>query len=508
MTRGTDPYDGRRFRRGLRDFAIGHAVQAIATLLLMLCTVRALSPRDYGAYMVLWGAVELAVPLTSLGLLQAVQQYLPRLATAGSAGQLQRFMRMVEGTRYTLIAALAGLMVWQWEQAAAWIGLAVATPVHGGLFVAMLAAVLIGRFTAEMLESLMEQRDAQTVRALQPVSRLAGMLGLWWLGRISLVSLLWVDLVVSLAAVLIGNAWLRQRVRSLSPGPGLEVSLRELLTFTAHMSTAQLLNAMGSPGAIRLAVGWVLGLELAGAFAFLQQLIMIANRYLPSVLLANMVRPMLISRLVRGAASEVATGFGLLWKVNLVLVLAGAAAVLVSGDALLRLASAGLAIGAGPAMTLLLLGLLATAQTQVVDMAMQVYGLTAKVALTSLLVPLAVPLVMAGGTLAGLTGAAAGVATAQWLRSSMGMLLLQRQSMRMAIDVRGAAGAVGAVLAATSLSLWAGRWTGPAVAAAALLLLYTGALVVIRPLSATEGALIERGSGRRVRFLSSLVRPA
>ena len=72
----------------------------------MLWLVRLLIPADYGAYMVLWGMVEMMMPLSSLGMLEAVRRFLPELAARGAPGVLIRFVRWM-----TLIR-LAIFVVW------------------------------------------------------------------------------------------------------------------------------------------------------------------------------------------------------------------------------------------------------------------------------------------------------------------------------------------------------------------------------------------------------------
>lgn len=506
MTDVRSPYSGGRFRRALRAFVAGRAAQGLATAGLTLLTVRWLAPAEYGAYMLMWGAIELAVPLTSLGLLPAMQQFLPRLAQSGTAADYRRLVALVEWLRHGLILAVALMLAVVWPVTAQWLGLPAADPTMVWLFCALLVAALGARFAAEMMEALLEQRDAQFSRALQPALRLLGLVGLWLSNALGLLSLLVLDLVVSVLVWGVAQFWLRRSLLRHTPSGTETLDRRNLLRFAGYMSVAQLLQALGSDGALRLAVGRVLGVEAAGVFAFLQQLVMIGNRYLPSMLLANMVRPMLIARHQEGRRSEVAVGFGLLWKVNLVLTLMLLSAVLVGGDALLALISSGRVAQGGWPMAFLTLGLFFNAQSQVVSMAMQVYGYPGKVLTASLLAPLVLPLAMQGGVMAGVGGAAAGAALAIGVRGVLSLWMLQTRPYRMQLDLTGAAMVTALAASVCAVAYWALAWLGPFFAVALALCGLIVGLRLLRPVAAAESELILRASGRWAHWLRSWCR--
>jgi hypothetical protein len=293
---------------------------------------------DYGTYMLLWGLCELAVPLTSLGMLQAVQQFLPRLASQGTVGDTRRFVRVMESARWALMLLAGAGIAWVWPALAIWLQAAPSTLELGTLVGSLLVFSLGSRFVAELLESLLEQRDAQWVRALQPLTRALGLLALWQFGQVSLIALLWVDVVVCAATLVLGQWMLSRRLRALRPNGLHQLDWSEVRGFVGHMSLSQLLTAAGDPGAVRLVLARTLGVEAAGVFAFVQQLVMMINRYLPSLLLANVVRPMLVARHQEGDLSTVGTGIALLWKLNLTLLLGALGVVAVGGDDLLSVA--------------------------------------------------------------------------------------------------------------------------------------------------------------------------
>jgi O-antigen/teichoic acid export membrane protein len=498
-------FSGARFRKAIRSFVVGRAAQAVATLAVTLLAVRLLAPGPYGVYMILWGLVELGSPLTSLGLLPAVQRFLPELAERGTSSRLKRFVNGMLLARFGLILLGCGAVVAFWPALSAWLGDADAQQEVAWLGGAMLACVLASRFSAEMLECLLEQRYAQTARALLPFLRAAGLVALWLVGQVSLIAMLWVDLAAAAVAMLLGERWLAKSLRNLHPSGDFVVDRRELIQFIWHMSGAQLLNAVASAGTVRLIVARLLGLEVAGQFGFLQQLIAIGNRYLPSVLMANLVRPMLIARHAAGKAQEVAIGFGLLWKVNIGLVWPGVPLMVIAGDGLIRMASGGRVLDAGLPMALLVLGLAARGQNQIVVMAMQVYRYTS-MARTVSAIGLLAPILMVLFADLGMVGMALGVSAALLIRSIAGLALLQRMPMRLQLDWGGGSRIFLALVIATTAAWALFRLTGPYVAAGAMFMAYLVSAFLLKPLLADEWTLLSRALGQRVSSLKGWVR--
>lgn len=495
-----------RFRAAVRHFVVGRSAQAAFTLLITLATVRLLGGTDYGLYMIAWGLVELGVPLTSLGLLPAAQRFVPEFAEAGTPQRLTRFLRIVGLARWSLVAAACVALALAWPRMAGWMGAGDLSAASGLLVALLVASNLLSRFVAELQECVLDQKYAQASRATAPLLRLLGLGTLWWTGALSLAAVLWLDIAAATVAWLLGEYWLRRRLREVRPNGDFELSNRELWLFVWHMSGTQLLNAVANVGLLRLVVARTLGLELTGQFAFLQQLVVIGQRYLPSVLLANMIRPMLIARHAAGQARDVAVAFGLLWKLNFMLVWPAIPLMFLAGDPLVALASGGRVPHGGLPLALLLFGLAATAQNQIVVMAMQVYrytGLARRISLSAMLAP-----VLAwAGAFQGLPGVSLGVAVALGLRGTIGIAALRRQTLTVTLDWAGAWRFLAALALSTGLA-WATRLAaGPWAAAAVLLASSLLVVRLLRPISAGEFALLTRAVGRRARWLEPWSRP-
>ncbi|MEW5788597.1 MAG: hypothetical protein AB1899_12165 [Pseudomonadota bacterium] len=459
-----------------------------------------LVPTDYGAYMTLWGLVEMMVPLTSMGMLEAVRRYLPDLAARGAPGALGRFVGWMTLARLAVMAVWTGLIAAFWGDIAAWLGFSQPQQDATLLAVGMVITVIGFRYTAEMLESLLEQRWSQSTRALQAFGRLGGVAALVAMGSVSLERVLWVDLGASLVCFLLAEFFLARKLKTL-PGSGdYRITAREVGRFTWNMAGVNLLDASASFGALRMLVARFLGLEAAGLFAFLQQLLMIVGRYLPANLLANIIRPMLISRHAAGETGVVGQGMALMWKTNLLIILGCVAAFAVAGDVLISLASGGRFPQAGLVMLLLFLGLGATTQGQLLSMLMQIHERVRELRNLSvlfLLVPLAVWL----GAAWDLVGVALGIVLSQWFRNSVSLWWLRRLGVAIQLDWRGMIRASLAVVAITALAWYAATWVGPWGGLAGLAVLLPLSLLLAKPFNAGDMDLLQRGLHRRARFV-------
>ena len=230
---------------------------------------------------------------------------------------------------------------------------------------------------------------------------------------------------------------------------------REVGTFAWYMAIINLLQAVASAGALRIIVARMLGLEAAGMFAFLQQLLSSVGRYLPANLLANVIRPMLIARHQAGDQRIVSHGVALLWKTNLVIIGACVVAMSAAGDALIALASGGRFAHAGFIMLIMFIGLGSATQGQLVGMTMQVFLYTRQLRNFSFLTVLT-PVAVVFGVKWGVEGVAIAMVITSWIKNSLTLRWLSRQAGRIQLDWNGAFRALALVFALGALGWWIG----------------------------------------------------
>jgi O-antigen/teichoic acid export membrane protein len=500
----SDLYSGKRFRQATQYFLLGRTAQAIASLMLTLWLVRVLAPTDYGIYMVLWGMVEMMVPLSSLGLLEAVRRYLPELATRGAPGELVWFVRWMTLIRFTIMAAWVALIAYFWSDIAGWMGFSEPQQDATLLSTGLIITVIGFRYTAEMLECLLEQRWSQLIHVFMPLGRLIGTAILVVIDSLTLELLIWLDLIISLGCFLLAEFFLLRKLRDLPNTGDFRINFSMIASFAWHMAGVNLLNAISSAGALRILVARMLGLEAAGMFALLQQLLMFIGRYLPARLLANIIRPMLISRYVAGNIDIVQQGMALLWKSNLLVIAACMVTVIVAGDSLISLASGGRFMDAGMLMLIMLLGLGATNQGQLVIMIMQIFPYTRQLRYFSFL-SMVTPLAVIIGSNWELIGVACGIVLTVWLQNSLTLLWLNRQAGSMSLDwpgiLRGLSIAVLLTIIGLIIESEFGVWWG----LVAVLVGYVPGLILVKPLNQFDKALLNRGLQHRAYLLSPFV---
>lgn len=505
MKINSDLYSGKRFRRAIQHFLLGRTVQAIAYFTLTLWLVRLLEPTDYGAYMVLWGMVEMMAPLSSFGMLEAVRRFLPELAARGAPGVLQLFVRWMTLIRLVIMITWAIVISVFWVDIAVWLGFSAPQQDSALLAVGLIVTVIGFRYASEMLECLLEQRWSQLTHALMPLGRLSGVALLVIAGNLTLERLLWVDLGVSLSCFLLAEFFLMRKLRNLSGTGDYRVSVREIATFAWHMTGVNLLRAIASAGALRILVARTLGLEIAGMFAFLQQLLKIVGRYLPAKLLANIIRPMLISRYAAGDVNVVNQGMALLWKINLLIIAVCMAVISVAGDPLIAQVSGGRFTDAGMVLLIMLLGLGAISQGQLVGMTMQIFPYTRQLRYFSILF-LLTPLAVIVGSDWGLTGVVSGILLNVWLMNSLTLFWLSRQVGRIDLDWPGTfRGLCLAALLAAVGSIIEVEF-GPWWALSLVLLAYGLGLMLAKPLNHIDMTLLNRGLRHRARYFAFFAR--
>jgi O-antigen/teichoic acid export membrane protein len=494
-------YSGKRFKGAIRVFLVGRATQGIANFALTLWTVRLLAPVDYGAYMALWGVVELLVPLSSLGLLEAVRRFMPELVSRGTAAAVRAFVKWTMLARYGFVLAWVATLFAVWPWFAAWLGFSHAQAEQSMVALALFFTVLGFRFTAEFLETLLEQRWSQLAQALQPIGRLLGMALLVTIDSVSLAHVLWVDVAASLLCLLLAEVALLRRLSALQLNGQYAVAPREVVAFSWHMAATNLLQATASMGALRLIAVRLLGLEAAGLFAFLQQILSLTSRYMPAQLLANIVRPMLIARQAAGETGVVRRGVSLMMKSNLLIVLMVVAVFAVAGDVIIAIASGGRFTGAGNVMLLFFLALAATSQGQLISMVMQIFDRTKALRSQSMLF-LLVPLAAWLGGSYGLQGMVVGIVAGHWLRNSYALWWIERQGEGRLLDTVGALRGVAGMGLATLPGWWVSQYWGPWGALALTLALLAIFWAFFKPLSLDDEAFLTRvvkGKSRLIR---------
>ncbi len=493
------PYRGARFRRALIHFVCGRAAQAAGRALLLLVLVRLLEVADYGAYMLIIGLAETVLQVASFGILPVGQRYLPELITSVSAGKLFTFVRVLVLSQIGVLLIVV-VALWQlWSAITPHMGFSETQTVATQAAVSLFLLIPAFRFSAEMLDALLEQGKAQIARALMPLARLAG-IGVLWLteAEINISNILAVDICVTLFCLLLSWLFLQKSLKNLhAEDADGSLPVREMLSFGWQMAIVGLMGATGSPGALRLVLANAIGVVESGLFAFLQSLQRLVGRYLPGTLLRGLIRPVLIARAYdTGGMTVLQAGTGLLLKCNLLMVATGCILIGVGGDELVAWLSGGKFLNAGLTLLLMFIALAITSQRTVIEMVMQITGHTKILRLTSYIMPLALFGVWIFAD-QGLNTAVIIIAVAAAISNWLAMFGLINKTKGFRIHWRG----LFATIIPAGIGLAVGIVMGDVLnpIAAVILALPTFFLLVrvARPFNQQELALVERSAGHR-----------
>ncbi len=496
---GKDTYGESRLKRALVHFVGGRAAQAVARAGLILVLVRVLNVRDYGVYMLIVGLSEMMLQVASFGVLPVAQRFLPQVITTLDIKGLFRFVRSIIAIQLAVLCLMALGISSGWTRITPLFGFS-PEQIHATQYAVILFLLVPAfRFSAEMLEALLEQGRAQMARALMPLGRMIGILILIGIGmKLNLSILVAIDIIVTLICLAAGYRLLyTSLVAQQATGSDIgELPVRQMIEFAWHMAAVDFLGSLKQPGAIRMALANTLGVVDSGLFAFLQSLERLVSRYLPGTLLRGIVRPMLLSRAFEpGGISIVEAGTGLLMKTNLLIVIAGCVVIAVGGDELVSLVSGGKFRHAGLTLLLMYLVMGITSQRLIIEMVMQITGHTKTLRATSFIAPVALAAVWVFSRY-GLNFAILIIAAGAALSNSISMLVLSRSTTRFRFDWRGFVAMVTPGAVAILIGWLLSTLMLPVIAAALALAFFGGALLFTRPYTVRESKLVERATGR------------
>lgn len=198
-------------------------------------------------------------------------------------------------------------------------------------------------------------------------------------------------------------------------------------------------------------------------------------------------------------------GMALLWKSNLIIICAILSVMCVAGDAVIGVVSSDRFQDAGLLMMIMLLGLGATSQGQLVVMIMQIFLYTRQLSYFSVL-SIFTPLAAIAGSAWGLLGVACGIAISVWFMNSLILNWLNRQAGRIELDWSGVARGVLLTVVISFIGLIIKYEFGTWWALIFVVMVYGPGLFLIKPLNQSDMVLLNLGLRHRARFLMPFAR--
>ncbi|MFO1468550.1 MAG: hypothetical protein U1F35_19255 [Steroidobacteraceae bacterium] len=489
-------YSAHRFRKAMLQFVGGRVGQLASRAVLVLALVRILPIADYGAYMLIVGTAELLLQVGSFGILPLAQRYIPQMLTTLPLRKLYRFVAFLVVAQILVLTVIALVLGYFWKQIAPDFGLSPDQIARTSMGAWLFLIIPAFRFSAEVLETMLAQ--GQTARAIMVFVRAGAIVVLFLVTtQVTLTDVLVVDMVSTGLCVVLSWITIRNTLASLHDHKGEgRIPVREMFRFAWHMALVGPMSGTANPGAIRLVLANGLGVVESGLYAFLQSLERLVSRYLPSTLVRNLIRPILISRTLGGNTNLLQSVTGLLLKSNMLAVVGGLVVIAVCGDKLVMIMSGNKFPGAGLTLLFLYVNMIATSQRGVQEMVMQITGHTRALWITSVVSPLALFLVwlFAGR---GLNTAVLIIAAGSMTSNSLAAAYLQYATDWFRVQWRAMAAIFlpGAIAAGGGILLK--HWLPPLVAGGVALVFFVVLLRFGRPFEEREIGTVERAVGKR-----------
>lgn len=337
-------YGAARLRGSLAWFLAGRAVSAMLGLAIFALVVRVLPVQEYGLYVAIVAAIEIAFAVSTFGLDWVAARFVPEYREQAPATFLRRFCANLVALRLGTLLLLAVVAAAAPSLATATVGTVVPQATLQ-LALGLLVAEGTFRFVlGSIFEPLLWQGASQLALLVRNACFAFSLVMLAQTAPASVQQVIELEMLAAtsgLIAALIMLVALLARDRS--PGlanfqpPALHrmvgIGLHNYVGTLAAMPTAQ-------PTLLLICNRFLTPAEVA-ALGFARNLAELVRRYLPSEMLLGLIRPMLVSNFVRLRSFERLNELSLLvWKCSALALVPVLCALVVAGKESLSLISA------------------------------------------------------------------------------------------------------------------------------------------------------------------------
>ncbi len=193
-----------RVRRSLVHFALGKSASAIASLLIVIITIRELAVSEYAAFVTLQATVLIVRTLSSCGVNAVLLRYLPDLRVVGNNRATYALMFggiAARAMMYILPAAL--LLYFAGERVAQLLNLGEWGWMLGWYVLAVGFLRVVATFTVWALESLLWQKQAQYSIAAATLAKFGAVIYLVHTGEFDLRAFVWLEFAAEAMSVVL-----------------------------------------------------------------------------------------------------------------------------------------------------------------------------------------------------------------------------------------------------------------------------------------------------------------
>lgn len=344
-----------RVRRSLIHFVTGKSASAIASLLVVVITIRELEVSEYAVFVTLQAMVIMVRTLTSFGVNAVLLRYLPDLRVVGNNRATYAMMFGGIAARALMyILPMAPVLYFASEPLARLLNLGEWAWLLGWYMMTVGLLRVTATFAGWAMESLLWQKQAQYSIAIAMLLKLAGVAALIHLGRFDLYNFVWLELVTeSLSLVLLMAAAFVSWRRDPHRHDGTLATLREdaprYLRFSFWAYLFNLTTVLHGSAPNRLIVSHYLGTASTALFGAVDRLIQYVKQYEPVKLLIGLVRPVFNAQYQSPDDFDKILRFADgIFRFNLIILIAPLLPFAVAGEALFEFITAGKYAGAAP----------------------------------------------------------------------------------------------------------------------------------------------------------------
>ena len=329
-------------RKSLLHFLFGKSLNAVVSLLTLVALARWLAPNEYGVYIAFVALQASILALSSLGIDSTAERFLPELRTRYADSELLGFVAAAIAARLASLLLLILVTLLAAHPIATLVGLE-SNLNEFRLWVGVIALTGVYTLAVVLLEAMLHQRQAQRSVSVYVLSKLVLLFLAHSHFHLDLNTLVWVEMLATGFAAMVGS-W--SLIRHFPPGgvhSGWQLVLsnrHRMQRFAIFNYVAQVVFQFFSIEMMKLLVTRLLGVLQSARYGFASSLADTVQRYLPSVLLLRLIKPVFISRYVKtGDFAELNEMARIILKLNLLVLVPTIALAAVFGGDLLAMLS-------------------------------------------------------------------------------------------------------------------------------------------------------------------------
>ena len=347
VSRRVDHYSSAKIKSSIKAFALGKAISAPLTFLLILLLAAVMPRSEYAAYVAGTAVLEIGIIIGTCGLDWFIQTSITRINVNGTRRQLRRAILLLNGIA-TVPYLVLGLCGWLLSSHLSAAMSGVVSPAVIELYALVLIVEGPTRMMRDqMLSALLKQRAVQISQIVRTAAVFGG-IGLMALGGhvVTAQQAATLEIVAAIFAMAIAACALIDFLMSIKVSPDSDNDLSTWFNATSYRLAASaygsfLLMVMTGTEITTALVARYLGADATAAFGFVARLMETSRKYLPMDMFYGVLRPATIGRF-EGAGRDfkmLMADVNRMLDANLVVLGAGLAIAIAAGDELVKVMS-------------------------------------------------------------------------------------------------------------------------------------------------------------------------